>query len=59
MPDKPIDEVLEELKDLVKDVKSIKNDVSVIKNRLHELNRDRINKEQQEADDISKGWGLW
>jgi len=59
MPDKPIDEVLQELKDLVKDVKSIKNDVSVIKNRLHELNRDRINKEQQDADDISKGWGFW
>ncbi len=56
MPDKPIHEVLEELKDLVKDVKSIKNDVSVIKNRLHELNRDRKNKEQQEADDIAKGW---
>ena len=56
MPDKPIDEVLQELKDLVKDVKSIKNDVSVIKNRLHELNRDRINKEQRRADDISKGW---
>ena len=60
MPEnKPIDEVLETLNDLVKDVKSIKNDVSVIKNRLHELNRDRINKEQQEADDIAKGWGLW
>ena len=56
MPDKPIDEVLETLNDLVKDVKSIKNDVSVIKNRLHELNRDRINKEQRKADDISKGW---
>ena len=60
MPEnKPIDEVLETLNDLVKDVKSIKNDVSVIKNRLHELNRDRINKEQQDADDISKGWGFW
>ena len=33
MPEnKPIDEVLETLNDLVKDVKSIKNDVSVIKN---------------------------
>ncbi len=57
MPEnKPIDEVLEELKDLVKDVKSIKNDVAVIKNRLHELNRDRINKEQQEREAISNGW---
>lgn len=57
MPEnKPIDEVLEELKDLVKDVKTIKNDVSVIKNRLHELNRDRINKEQREAEEIAKGW---
>ncbi len=57
MPEnKPIDEVLETLNDLVNDVKSIKNDVSVIKNRLHELNRDRINKEQQEREDIAKGW---
>ena len=57
MPEnKPIEEVLETLNDLVKDVKSIKNDVSVIKNRLHELNRDRVNKEQQERDDIAKGW---
>ncbi len=57
MPEnKPIEEVLETLNDLVKDVKSIKNDVSVIKNRLHELNRDRINKEQRRTDDISKGW---
>jgi len=57
MPEnKPIEEVLETLNDLVKDVKSIKSDVSIIKNRIHELNRDKINKEQQEREDLSKGW---
>lgn len=56
MPEnKPIEEVLETLNDLVKDVKSIKNDVAVIKNRLHEINQARIKKEEENKD-ISTGW---
>jgi len=56
MPEnKPIDEVIEDLKVLVTDVKSIKNDVVVIKNRLHEINQARIKKEEENKD-ISTGW---
>jgi len=56
MPEnKPIDEVIEDLKVLVTDVKSIKNDVAVIKNRLHEINQARIKKEEENKD-ISTGW---
>jgi len=53
---KPIEEVLTSVKDLVRDIKTIKNDVAVIKNRLHEINRARIEQEQEERDNISKGW---
>lgn len=59
MPDKPIDEVLEQVKVLINDVKTIKNDVKVIKDRLHEINKARILREQREAENISKGWGWW
>jgi hypothetical protein len=55
MPEKKIDEVIEDLKVLVTDVKTIKNDVAVIKNRLHEINQARI-KEEKDKDEISKGW---
>jgi len=66
MSDKPIDKVindvgnikdtLEDIKKITEDFKSIKNDVAVIKNRLHEINRARIEQEQEERDNISKGW---
>ncbi len=56
MPEnKPIEEVLEDIKVLVTDVISIKNDVEVIKNRLHEINQARIKKEEEDKD-ISGGW---
>jgi len=66
MSDKPIDKVindvsnikdmLEDIKKISEDFKTIKNDVAVIKNRLHEINRARIEKEQEERDKIAKGW---
>ena len=68
MSDKPIDKVindvntikdtLEEIKKITEDFKIIKNDVGVIKNRLHEINRARIEREKQEAENVSKGWGM-
>ncbi len=55
MPEKKIDEVIEDLKVLVSDVKSIKSDVAIIKNRLHEINKAKVKKEQEDKD-ISGGW---
>ncbi len=55
MPEKKIDEVIEDLKVLVSDVKSIKSDVAIIKNRLHEINKAKIKKEEEDKD-ISGGW---
>lgn len=56
MPERKIDEVLEDLKVLVTDVKTIKNDVAVIKERIYQLNQARIKKEEKEKEDISGGW---
>ena len=66
MSDKPIDKVihdvgnikdtLEEIKKITEDFKTIKNDVHVIKNRLHEINKARLEKEEEEKDNIAKGW---
>lgn len=68
MSDKPIDKVindvnnikdiLEDIKKITEDFKSIKNDVAIIKSRIHEINRARIEREQQEAENVSKGWGV-
>ncbi len=65
MSDKPIDKVindvgnikntLEDIKKITEDFKIIKNDIAFIKNRLHEINKARI-REQEERDDIAKGW---
>lgn len=55
MPDKPIDEVLSSVNDLVRDIKTIKNDIAIIKNRLHEINKEKMKKEE-EKDNIAKGW---
>lgn len=68
MSDKPIDKVindvntikdtLEDIKKITEDFKTIKNDVKVIKDRLHEINKARILREQREAENVSKGWGV-
>ena len=55
---KDLSEAVNDIKKICSDIKTIKNDVAVIKSRLHELNRIRIQQEQEQAENISNGWGV-
>jgi len=52
---KPIEEVLNNIKIINNDVASIKSDMAVIKNRLYELIKQK-EREQQEREELTKGW---
>ena len=52
---KPIEEVLNNIKIINSDVASIKSDMAVIKNRLYELIKQK-EREQQEREELTKGW---
>jgi len=53
---KPIDEVVEMIKQLKKDISQLQKDISYIKKRLYADQVEKQLKEDQKKEEVSSGW---